>query len=65
MTGGVNNSHAPEEMGALKVLGLDQIPPLAPPTIWGPQAGDTGQCGPSFLAREGAGCNGSELTQGC
>lgn len=30
----VNISNTPEDVGALKVLGLDQILPLTPPTIW-------------------------------
>lgn len=50
----VSNSNTPEDMGALKVLGLDQIPPLTPPTIWGLQAGDIGQCGPQ-CPRKGKG----------
>lgn len=50
----VSNSNTPEDIGALKVLGLDQIPPLTPPTIWGLQAGDIGQCGPQ-CPRKGKG----------
>lgn len=48
----VNNT--PEDMGAPKVLGLDEIPPLTPPPIWGFQAGDIGQCGPQ-CPRKGKG----------
>lgn len=40
MMGGGSNSDTPKDRGASKVLGLDQIPPLTPPSNWGLQAGD-------------------------